>query len=143
MRAWLELDRRSGARAGAVIRRRAVVVRPGVRVRIRGVVTDPRGRPIGRAILAAVRRERHGTWRAITGVRTRRNGRFTAFARIGPSQDLRFVYYATGTSATRHPQPDPPGHGPPLTARPPASAAATPWRHERRALRGSGRGRRC
>ena len=34
----------------------------------------------------------------MTGVRTRPNGRFTAFSRIGPSQELRFVYYAYGDS---------------------------------------------
>jgi hypothetical protein len=34
----------------------------------------------------------------VTGVRTRPDGRFTAFSRIGPSQELRFVYYAYGDS---------------------------------------------
>jgi hypothetical protein len=91
VRAWLELG-------SAAPRRRAVTVAPGVRVRIRGRVTDPRGRPVGRAVLAAIRRERGGPWRAITGVRTRANGRFTAFTRIGPSQQVRFVYYAYGDS---------------------------------------------
>ncbi len=89
VRAWLELGGR---------RIRRATVPPGVRVRIRGVLTDPRGRPIGRATLAAVRREPGGAWRAVTGVRTRPNGRFTAFSRIGPSQELRFVYYAYGDS---------------------------------------------
>ena len=66
---------------------------------MRGRVTDERGRPVGRAALAAVRRELDGSpWRAVTGVRTRPNGRFTAFTRIGPSQELRFVYYAYGDS---------------------------------------------
>jgi hypothetical protein len=70
-----------------------------VRVRIRGRVTDERGRPIGRATLAAVRRALpNSPWRVVTGVRTRPNGRFTAFSRIGPSQELRFVYYARGDS---------------------------------------------
>ena len=70
----------------------------GVRVRIRGRLTDERGRPIARAALAAVRREPGRPWRAVTGVRTRPDGRFTAFTRVGPSQELRFVYYAYGDS---------------------------------------------
>jgi hypothetical protein len=100
VRAWLELDARAaaGVRRGTTIRRRSVTVPPGVRVRIRGRVADPRGRPIGRAVLAAVRREPVGPWRPVTGVRTRPNGRFTAFSRVGPSQELRFVYYAYGDS---------------------------------------------
>jgi len=94
VRAWLEIDR---ARGG-IRRRRAVTVPAGVRVRVRGRVTDHRGRPIGRAVLAAVRKEPGATWRSITGVRTRPDGRFTAFTRVGPSQALRFVYYASGDS---------------------------------------------
>jgi hypothetical protein len=92
IRAWLE--------PGGGERTRRVTVPPGVRVRIRGSLTDPRGRPIGRATLAAVRREPGGEWKPVTGVRTRPNGRFTAFTRIGPSQELRFVYYAYGDSTT-------------------------------------------
>jgi hypothetical protein len=92
--AWLEPPGRRRTRTAAV---------PwGVRVRIRGTLTDPRGRPIGRATLAAIRREDHGPWKAITGVRTRPNGRFTAFTRIGPSQRIRFVYYAFGDSTAGH-----------------------------------------
>ena len=98
IRAWLEPG-------GAVAATRRVTVPPGVRVRIRGVLTDPRGRPIGRATLAAVRREPGGAWKAVTGVRTRPNGRFTAFSRIGPSQELRFVYYAYGDSLRGPQQP--------------------------------------
>jgi hypothetical protein len=99
VRAWLELDSRSAGRSrDAIRRRRSVTVPPGVRVRIRGRVTDPRGRPIGRATLAGVRREPGGEWTPVTGVRTRPDGRFTAFSRIGPSQELRFVYYAYGDS---------------------------------------------
>jgi hypothetical protein len=95
--AWLE----PGARLhGVPIRRRAVAVPQGIRVRIRGRLTDPRGRPIARAALAAIRREDARPWRAITGVRTRRDGRFTAFTRIGPSQQVQFVYYAFGDSTT-------------------------------------------
>ena len=89
--AWLEPSARR--------RTRTTTVPWGVRVRIRGTLTDQRGRPIGRATIAAIRREDHGPWKAVTGVRTRANGRFTAFARIGPSQRIQFVYYAFGDSA--------------------------------------------
>jgi hypothetical protein len=91
--AWLELTRRHG-----VARHRSVTVPPGVRVRIRGRLRDPRGRPIGGATLAAYSREPGDVRRPITGVRTRPNGRFTAFTRIGPSRTVRFVYYAYGDS---------------------------------------------
>ena len=93
--AWLEPGR---ARCGAPLRRRSATVPYGVRVRIRGRLTDLRGRGIGRATLAAIRREPGRPWRVVTGVRTRADGRFTAFTRIGPSQELRFVYYAYGDS---------------------------------------------
>jgi hypothetical protein len=95
--AWLEP---STTRSGTPLRRRTATVRPGVRVRIRGRLTDRHGRPIARATLAAIRRENRRPWKAITGVRTRPNGRFTAFARIGPSQQVQFVYYAFGDSRT-------------------------------------------
>jgi hypothetical protein len=94
--AWLEPGR---GRSGAPLRRRATTVPYGVRVRIRGRLTGRRGRGIGRATLAAVRREPGRPWRVVTGVRTRPDGRFTAFTRIGPSQEVRFVYYAYGDSA--------------------------------------------
>ena len=90
LRAWLE--------PGGGRRTSATTVPAGVRVRIRGTLTDPRDRPIGRATLAAIRREPGGAWKPVTGVRTRPNGRFTAFTRIGPSQEVRFVYYAYGDS---------------------------------------------
>jgi hypothetical protein len=93
--AWLEPGR---SRSGSPLRRRSVTVPYGVRVRIRGRLTDRRGRGIGRATLAAIRREPDRPWRAVTGVRTRADGRFTAFTRIGASQELRFVYYAYGDS---------------------------------------------
>ena len=88
--AWLE--------PAGHLRRRSVTVPYGVRVRIRGRLTDERGRGIGRATLAAIRREPSRPWRVVTGVRTRPDGRFTAFSRIGPSQELRYVYYAYGDS---------------------------------------------
>ena len=93
--AWLEPGR---SRSGAPLRRRTATVPYGIRVRIRGRLTGRRGRGIGRATLAAIRREAGRGWRAVTGVRTRADGRFTAFTRIGPSQQLRFVYYAFGDS---------------------------------------------
>ena len=93
--AWLEPGR---SRSGAPLRRRTATVPFGVRVRIRGRLTGRRGRGIGRATLAAIRREPGRPWRVVTGVRTRPDGRFTAFTRIGPSQELRFVYYAYGDS---------------------------------------------
>ena len=96
VRTWLELPRRGRT----PLRRRSVTVAPGVRVRIRGRLTNRRGQPIGRATLAAIRREPGGIWKPVTGVRTRPNGRFTAFTRIGPSQEIRFVYYAYGDSTT-------------------------------------------
>jgi hypothetical protein len=94
VRAWLELPRRGRP----PLRRRSVTVAPGVRVRIRGRLSGRWGRPMGRATLAAIRREPGRAWKAITGVRTRPNGRFTAFTRLGPSQTVRFVYYAYGDS---------------------------------------------
>ena len=92
---WLEPRR---TRSGAPQRRASTTVPFGVRVRIRGRLTDEHGRPIARAALATVRREPGRPWRAVTGVRTRPDGRFTAFTRVGPSQELRFVYYAYGDS---------------------------------------------
>jgi hypothetical protein len=102
LRAWLELGR---TRSGSTRRRRSVSVPYGERVRIRGRLTDEHGRGIGRATLATIRREPGRPWRAVTGVRTRPDGRFTAFSRIGPSQELRFVYYAFGDSARGRPSP--------------------------------------
>jgi hypothetical protein len=93
--AWLEPGR---DRSGAPLRRRTATVPYGVRVRIRGRLTGRHGRGIGRATLAAIRREPRRPWRVVTGVRTRPDGRFTAFTRIGPSQEVRFVYYAYGDS---------------------------------------------
>jgi hypothetical protein len=88
VRAWLEWEGR---------RRRAVTVAPGVRVRIRGRVINPRGRGIAGAALALV--EDYGDRRrAATGVRTRPDGRFTAFTLLGPSRTLRYAYYAYGDS---------------------------------------------
>ena len=102
LRAWLEPGR---SRAGSILRRRSVSVPYGERVRIRGRLTDEHGRGIGRAALAAIRREPGRPWRTVTGVRTRRDGRFTAFSRVGPSQELRFVYYAYGDSTRGRPSP--------------------------------------
>jgi hypothetical protein len=95
VQAWLEPRR---GPSGAPQRRRGTTVPYGVRVRIRGRLTGQRGRPIAGAALAAIRREPGRPWRPVTGVRTRPDGRFTAFTRVGPSQELRFVYYAFGDS---------------------------------------------
>ncbi len=79
---WLE---RGGRRVAAV------TLRPGIRVRIRGRVTDELGRPIGGASLGLVETI-DGLPRVATGVRTRGDGRFTTFTRLGPSRTLRFTY---------------------------------------------------
>jgi hypothetical protein len=94
--AWLERGHR---------RSRAVTAPVGVRVRIRGRVVDAEGRPIAAAALALIERV-HGSWRAATGVRTRADGRFTTFTRLGPSRVLRFVYYAFGDSTRGRRSPD-------------------------------------
>src|SRR6185312_1217463 len=60
--------------------------------RIRGRVTDPYGRGIAGAALA-LRETMRGWQRAATGVRTRPDGRFTAFTYVGLARTLRFVYY--------------------------------------------------
>jgi hypothetical protein len=91
--AWLELPAR-----GHIVHRRAVVVPFGVRVRVRGRLTNRHGRPIAGAALAAIRRQPGGRWRVTTGVRTRPDGRFTMVTRIGRSEELRFVYYPYGDS---------------------------------------------
>jgi hypothetical protein len=83
VRAWFEWRGR---------RRLSVTVPPGVRVRIRGRVTDPYGHGIAGAALG-LRETMQGWRRAATGVRTRPDGRFTAFTYVGPSRTLRFVYY--------------------------------------------------
>jgi hypothetical protein len=61
-------------------------------VRIRGRLTDLAGRPLGHAPVRMLERIAGGRWRAITGVRTRRDGRLTTFTSIGPSRRLRLVY---------------------------------------------------
>jgi 5-hydroxyisourate hydrolase-like protein (transthyretin family) len=81
--AWLERGRR---------RLHAATVRWPTRVRIRGRLTDRSGRPLPRTAVRMLERVDGRRWRAITGVRTRRDGRLTAFTRIGPSRHLRLVY---------------------------------------------------
>ena len=75
--AWLERGRRR--------LRRTTVTWP-TRVRIRGRLTDLRGRPLARTPVRMLERIAGRTWRPITGVRTRRDGRLTTFTRIGPSR---------------------------------------------------------
>jgi hypothetical protein len=90
-------------------RRRAVTVRYGTRVRLRGRVTDGDGGPLraapveiaaqpidglGRAIAAGDSPgdgAAHESWPPAAGVRTRADGRFTAFIRVGPSRRLRIA----------------------------------------------------
>jgi hypothetical protein len=79
-------------------RRHSTTVAAGSRVRIRGTVAAPDGAPIAGAALVGLERVAGGTWQLITGVRTRANGRFTTFSRIGPARRLRFAYYAFGDS---------------------------------------------
>ncbi|HYI18343.1 MAG TPA: hypothetical protein VD836_06515 [Solirubrobacteraceae bacterium] len=80
--AWLERGRR---------RLRRTTVSWPARVRIRGRLTDLRGRPLARTSVR-MRERIGGRWRAVTGVRTRRDGRLTTFTRIGPSRRLRLAY---------------------------------------------------
>jgi hypothetical protein len=76
--AWLERRRH---------RATTVTARYGERVRIRGRATAAHAplRISERMLLA------HRTWTPLTGVRTRADGRFTAFTRVGPSRRLRIA----------------------------------------------------
>ncbi len=81
--AWLERGRR---------RLRGTTVRWPARVRIRGRLTDLAGRPLSRTPVRMLERVDGRRWRAITGARTRRDGRLTTFTRIGPSRHVKLVY---------------------------------------------------
>jgi hypothetical protein len=81
--AWLERGHR---------RLHATTVRWPTRVRIRGRLSDRGGRPLRRTAVRILERVDGRPWRAITSVRTRRDGRLTTFTRIGPSRHLRLVY---------------------------------------------------
>ncbi len=81
--AWLERGRR---------RLHTTTVRWPTRVRIRGRLTDRAGRPLPRTAVRMLERIDGRRWRAVTGVRTRRDGRLTTFTKIGPSRHLRLVY---------------------------------------------------
>jgi hypothetical protein len=81
--AWLERGRR---------RLRSTTVGWPTRVRIRGRLTDLSGRPLRRMPVRMLERVDGRPWRAITGVRTRRDGRLTTFTKIGPSRHVRLVY---------------------------------------------------
>jgi hypothetical protein len=89
--AWLE---RRGRRW------RVVTAGYGERVRLRGRVTDPSGRPLADVPLAIAEQVSDGrrSWTPLTGVRTRGDGRFTAFTRVGPSRRLR-IAAADGAAA--------------------------------------------
>ncbi len=80
--AWLE--------CGGRHLRRTTVTWP-TRVRIRGRLTDPAGHALAGAPVRMLERT-DGRWRAITGVRTRGDGRLTTFTRIGPSRQVRLAY---------------------------------------------------
>ena len=82
--AWLE-------RGGRHLRR-TTVTWP-ARVRIRGRLTNLAGRPLSRRPVRMLERS-GGRWRGIAGVRTRGDGRLTAFTRIGPSRQIRLAYGA-------------------------------------------------
>jgi hypothetical protein len=81
--AWLERGRR---------RLHATTVRWPTRVRIRGRLTDRAARPLSNTAVRMLERVDGRRWRALTGVRTRRDGRFTSFTKIGPSRHLRLAY---------------------------------------------------
>ncbi len=81
--AWLERGHRRLTR---------VTTAYGVRVRIRGRLTDPSGRPLGRTPVAMQERPDGARWRPITGVRTRSDGRFTTFTKVGPSRRFRLEH---------------------------------------------------
>jgi hypothetical protein len=81
--AWLERGRR---------RLHAMTVRWPARVRIRGRLTDRAGHPLPRTAVRVLERIDGRRRHAITGVRTRRDGRLTTFTKIGPSRHLRLVY---------------------------------------------------
>jgi len=85
--AWLERGRRRAA---------AMTVRYGERVRIRGRVVVLAGGPAsaaGGAALDVAERVAlpRAAWRPLTGLRALADGRFTTFARVGPSRRLRIV----------------------------------------------------
>jgi len=87
--AWLERGRR---------RLRRTTVRWPARVRIRGRLTALDGRPLARTPVRMLEQIDGRRRRPITGVRTRRDGRLTAFTRIGPSRRLRLVYGHTAVT---------------------------------------------
>jgi len=80
LHAWLERGRRRLTRTTTAY---------GLRVRVRGRLTDRSGRPLGRTPVAMHEQRDGGPWRPITGVRTRRDGRFTTFTKVGPSRHFR------------------------------------------------------
>jgi hypothetical protein len=80
--AWLELARRRLGR---------VTVPYGTRVRIRGALRSRDGAPLGHAPVTVVETVAGHRPLSITGLRTRADGRFTTFARVGPSRTLRLT----------------------------------------------------
>jgi hypothetical protein len=72
-------------------RRLTITTRYGVRVRVRGRVTDAAGHPAGGARVDVSARIPGRAWRPLTGVRALRDGRFTFFVGTGPSREIRLV----------------------------------------------------
>jgi hypothetical protein len=87
--AWLERGHR---------RLQTTIVRWPTRVRIRGRLTDRAGHALSRTPVRMLERIAGRRWRAITGVRTRSDGRLTTFSKIGPSRQLRLVYGDTSVT---------------------------------------------
>jgi hypothetical protein len=81
-----------------------MTLRPGTRVRIRGLALDVNGHPIAAAALGVVETI-GGRLHPTTGVRTLADGRFTTFARIAPTRSLRFTYrpFRSSTRVIRSP----------------------------------------
>ena len=113
--AWLERGRRH---------LHATTVRWPTRVRIRGRLTDRAGRPLPHTVVRMLERVDGRRRRALTGVRTRRDGRFTTFTEIGPSRHLRLVYGRAAVSAAAARPGDRPRHGPPRRRADPRLGAA-------------------
>jgi hypothetical protein len=91
--AWFE---RAGRRL-----RRATVTWP-ARVRIRGRLTDRRGRPLTGAPVRVLERVPGGRWRTAAGLSTLRDGRLSTFTHVGPSRQVRLsAAHATATLGLR------------------------------------------
>jgi hypothetical protein len=72
-------------------RRLTITTRYGVRVRVRGRVTDAAGHPAGGAPVDVSARIPGRAWRPLTGARALPDGRFELFVGTGPSREIRVV----------------------------------------------------